>query len=195
MFLKRKTSPALIAGIGFSLFFTACAPTKTTQHSDATSDYTYITHAHILTMNGQRDILEDGCILIEGTILKTIANECDISEHPNANIIDAEGGMVLPGMINLHNHLPMTAFRGLAESHIKDVHDRLYNYFFPLEKALLNRNLIRVSARHAAIELALGGVTTTTDMYYHEDEVAKSVKEVGMRGVLGETVIGFPVVD
>ena len=32
-------------------------------------------------------------------------------------------------------------------------------------------------------------------MYYHEDEVARSVAEVGIRGVLGETVIGFPVVD
>jgi cytosine/adenosine deaminase-related metal-dependent hydrolase len=196
MYIKRKTSPALtIAAVGFSLLITACGPTKPTQNSNTKSDYTYITHAHILTMNAQRDVLEDGCILIKGAVIEAVTNKCDISAHSGANIIDAEGGMVLPGMINLHNHLSMTAFRGLAESNIEDVHDRLYNYFFPLEKALLNRNLIRVSARHAAIELALGGVTTTTDMYYHEDEVAKSVKEVGLRGVLGETVIGFPVVD
>ncbi|MCG8441541.1 MAG: amidohydrolase, partial [Caulobacterales bacterium] len=109
--------------------------------------------------------------------------------------IDAAGGIVAPGMINLHNHLPMVAFRGLAERGITSVEQRLFDYFFPLEKNLLDRELIRVSARHAAMEMALGGVTTTTDMYYHEDEVAAAVKEVGLRGVLGETVIGFPVVD
>jgi len=103
--------------------------------------------------------------------------------------------IVMPGMVNAHNHLSMVAFRGIAESGIKDLEDRLVNYFFKLEAELLNRELIHVSARHAAIELAMGGVTTTADMYYHEDEVAKAVKQVGIRGVLGQTVIGFPVVD
>ena len=45
------------------------------------------------------------------------------------------------------------------------------------------------------MELALSGVTMVADMYYHEDEVAKSVAQVGIRGVLGQTVIQFPVVD
>lgn len=60
---------------------------------------------------------------------------------------------------------------------------------------MLSRDLIRVAARHAAIEMALAGVTLVADMYYHEDEVARAVAEVGIRGVLGKTVIGFPVVD
>ncbi|MCF6221156.1 MAG: amidohydrolase [Robiginitomaculum sp.] len=168
----------------------ACTPAEQFK-----SEYTLITNGQVLTMNQNFDIMEDGCVVVRGAKIESVFKTCDGAAYPNAQIIDAEGGIVMPGMINLHNHLSMVAFRGLAESGVVDVHDRLYNYFFPLEKQLLNRNLIRVSARHAAIEMALGGVTTTTDMYYHEDEVAKSVKEVGLRGVLGETVIGFPVVD
>lgn len=171
----------------------ACAPQ---QHSGKpNSEYTLITNGQILTMNADFDVIDNGCVVVRGTRIEQVSESCDRAKYPGAKMIDADGGIVMPGMINLHNHLSMVAFRGLAESGVKDVHDRLYNYFFPLEKQLLNRELIRVSARHAAIEMVLGGVTTTTDMYYHEDEVAKSVKEVGMRGVLGETVIGFPVVD
>jgi len=175
---------------GMLCFLMACTPPDPLK-----SEYTLITNGQVLTMNRDFDVYDSGCVVVRDTSIESVAVTCDITRYPGARIIDADGGIVMPGMINLHNHLSMVAFRGLAESGISDVHDRLYNYFFPLEKALLNRDLIRVSARHAAIEMAMGGVTTTTDMYYHEDEVAKSVKQVGLRGVLGETVIGFPVVD
>jgi len=176
----------------------ACSPKPDSQGAPSvtpSSEYTIITNGQILTMNAGREVVENGCVVIKGDVIEAVSAECDMAAYKGAKVIDAQGGIVLPGMINLHNHLSMVAFRGLAESGVTDIHDRLYNYFFPLEKELLDKNLIRVSARHAAIEMALGGVTTTTDMYYHESEVAKSVKEVGIRGVLGETVIGFPVVD
>ena len=43
--------------------------------------------------------------------------------------------------------------------------------------------------------MLLGGTTTFTDMYYFEDVVAEVAQEAGMRGVLGETIIKFPVAD
>ena len=159
------------------------------------SDITIITNGTVLTMNAAYDVIDEGTLVIKGNEIVAIGGATLAGEYKGAVIIDAKGGIIMPGMINLHNHLSMVAFRGLAETGMESVEDRLYKYFFPLEKNLLDRNLIRVSARQAAIEMALGGVTTTTDMYYHEDEVAKSVKEVGLRGVLGETIIGFPVVD
>lgn len=175
-----------------SLYLFACAPTSTPAKP---SNITVIKNATILTMNAERDVIDKGVIVIEGSDITAIGAATLAADHPNAHHIDAQGAIVMPGMINLHNHLSMIAFRGIAESGITDFQDRLENYFFPLEAELLDRKLIHVSARHAAIEMALAGVTTTADMYYHEDEVAKAVKSVGMRGVLGETVIGFPVVD
>ena len=86
----------------------------------------------------------------------------------------------------------MIAFRGLGEEGIKN---RLFAYFFPLEGEKLNRDLIYKATIHGSIDMALSGVTTYADMYYHMDEMAKATKDVGIRGVLGETVIKFPVVD
>ena len=54
---------------------------------------------------------------------------------------------------------------------------------------------MRWGTRLACLEMLLSGTTTFTDMYYFEDVVAEAAKEAGMRGVLGETVIGFPVAD
>ncbi|MEE7547963.1 amidohydrolase [Xanthomonas sp. Kuri4-1] len=109
-----------------------------------------------------------------------------------AQTVDARGNIAMPGMINTHNHIAMMAFRGLGEYRTDD---RLRKFFFPLESKMLSRRLINVASKQAAMELAVSGVTTVVDMYYHEDEVARAVRDVGLRGVLGETVIGFPVVD
>jgi len=151
-----------------------------------------IKNAYVLTMNDSRTAHEKGVIAVRGDTIVAVGNSELASRFGAKKVISAGGAIAMPGMINLHNHIPMVAFRGLGED---GVEDRLFKYFFPLEKELLSRDLIRVAARHAAMELALSGVTLVTDMYYHEDEVARSVAEVGIRGVLGETVIGFPVVD
>jgi cytosine/adenosine deaminase-related metal-dependent hydrolase len=86
----------------------------------------------------------------------------------------------------------MIAFRGLAENGVRD---RLFNYFLPLEMNKLSRELIHQATIHGAIELAMGGITTYADMYYHMDEMAKATRKVGVRAVLGETIIKYPVVD
>ena len=151
-----------------------------------------ISNGRVLTMDESRTALDDGVVVIRGDAIAAVGGRELLERYRSGTVIDAGGDLVMPGMINLHNHLSMVAFRGLGETNFKD---RLFRVMFPLEKALLSRELIRVAARQAAIESALSGVTTVTDMYYHEDEVALSVAEVGLRGVLGETVIGFPVVD
>ena len=151
-----------------------------------------ITNGHVLVMDDSRTTLDAGVVVIKGSTIAAVGGHELLEQYRSDTVIDAGGDIVMPGMSNLHNHLSMVAFRGLGETNFKD---RLFRVMFPLEKALLSRELIRVAARQAAMESALSGVTTVTDMYYHEDEVARSVAEVGVRGVLGETVIGFPVVD
>jgi len=151
-----------------------------------------IHNALVLTMDAEATVIDKGVVVVNDTRIVDVGGPALLDKYDAESTIDAKGGIVMPGMINLHNHLPMIAFRGLGENGVRN---RLYDFFFPLEKALLSRELIRISARQAAIESAVAGVTTITDMYYHEDEVATAVKDVGLRGVLGETVIGFPVVD
>ncbi|MGQ7949650.1 amidohydrolase, partial [Providencia huashanensis] len=92
---------------------------------------------------------------------------------------------------NTHTHASMTVFRSLAD----DVPDRLHRYIFPLESKMVSREMVRIGANLANIEMIKGGVTTYVDMYYFEDEVAKTVDKIGLRAVLGESVIKFPVAD
>jgi 5-methylthioadenosine/S-adenosylhomocysteine deaminase len=147
----------------------------------------------VLTMNKARDIIENGAVAIQGTrIMAAGAEDLIKKQYPGFEVMDAEGGIIMPGLINTHSHLPMIAFRGLAE---KGVRDRLFNFFLPLERKLLSRDLIYHATVHGAIEYAMGGVTTYADMYYHMDEMASATRKVGVRAVLGETIIKYPVVD
>ncbi len=151
-----------------------------------------IKNGTILTMNSKLDIIEDGVIVVEKNKIVEVGDKKLLKKYSSKKIIDADGGIIMPGMINAHNHIPMIAFRGLGEEGIQN---RLFAYFFPLEKAKLSRELIYTSTIHGTIDMAMGGVTTYADMYYHMDEMAKATKKIGLRAILGETVIKFPVVD
>lgn len=151
-----------------------------------------IKNGTILTMNNQMEVIENGVVIIEGNKITAIGNNALANEYQAEKVIDADGGIIMPGMVNCHNHLPMIAFRGLGE---EGIGDRLMRYFLPLEKELLTRDLIYKATLHGAIDLAFSGVTTYADMYYHVDEMARATTTVGLRAIVGQTVVGFPVVD
>src|SRR5882724_7053188 len=148
----------------------------------------------IVTMDGQRRILEDGAIAVKGDAILALGPRAEIeSKYAAAQTIDAKGKLVLPGFINGHTHVPMTLFRGLHDD--VTLNDWLYKYIFPAEAKNVNEEFVRWGTRLAAAEQIRGGVTTFADMYYFEDAVAEETKAAGMRGVLGETLIDFPAPD
>lgn len=150
-----------------------------------------ITNAHVLTMDAQKTVYDRGLVAIKGNKIVAVSDGSDSADYSAGKTIDADGDIVMPGMINAHTHVSMTVFRSLAD----DVPDRLHRYIFPLEGALVSRDMVRIGANLGNVEMLKGGVTTYADMYYFEDEVAKTVDQIGMRAVLGETVIKFPVAD
>ncbi len=171
-----------------SLFLVGCSSLVERKESASI----IIKNGTVLTMDENNKVINDGVVIIKDNKIISVGNEDLLKKYSAKKTIDAEDGIIMPGMINTHNHIPMIAFRGLGEEGIKN---RLFAYFFPLEGEKLSRDLIYKATVHGSIDLALSGVTTYTDMYYHMDEMAKATKEVGIRGVLGETVIKFPVVD
>ncbi|MDD9194716.1 amidohydrolase [Aliivibrio sp. S3MY1] len=151
-----------------------------------------INNGQVLTVNADMQVIDDGVVVVKNDKIIAVGDATLLEQYYAPKNIDANDGIVMPGMINAHNHLPMIAFRGLGEEGISN---RLFAYFFPLEAQKLSRELIYNATKLGAIDLAQSGVTTYADMYYHMDEMAKATKEVGLRAVLGETVIKFPVVD
>lgn len=150
-----------------------------------------IKNVTILTMNKEKELIENGVVVITGDAIEAVGGP-ELLEHYQAdNVIDGQGGILMPGMVNTHTHAAMVVFRSLGD----DLPDRLKRYILPLEKKLVDQNLVALGSKYAIAEMLASGVTTFADMYYFEDEVAKAAKEMGIRAVLGETVVDFPSPD
>lgn len=150
-----------------------------------------IKNGTLLTMNEKREIIENGVIVIKNNKIISVGNEDLLKKYSATKIIDAEDGIIMPGMINTHTHVSMTVFRSLAD----DVPDRLNRYIFPLENQMVSPEMSYIGAKHGAMEMALGGVTTMVDMYLFEESAAQAVKEVGLRGVMTQNIIKYPTAD
>ena len=147
-----------------------------------------------MTMDGARRVIENGAVAVKSGRIVEIGATAEIDRNYSAReIVNASGKVIIPGLINGHTHVPMTLFRGLADD--LDLQEWLTKYIFPAEARNVTEDFVRVGTRLGLAEMIRGGTTTYCDMYYFEDAIADETSKAGMRGVLGETVIDFPVAD
>jgi len=148
----------------------------------------------VVTMDGERRVIEDGAVAIkDGNIVK-VGDRKSVTQNLTAKrTINAAGKAVIPGLINTHTHAAMSLFRGISDD--LDLNDWLTKFIFPAEAKNVTEEFVRAGTRLALAEMVRGGTTTFCDMYYFEDAVAEETKKAGVRGVLGETIIKFPVAD
>lgn len=148
----------------------------------------------LVTMDSDRRIIPDAGVAIAGGRIVAVGSSVDIIRMYSApERVDAGGKLIIPGLINGHTHIPMTLFRGLADD--LDLQDWLTKYIFPAEAKNVTEEFVRAGTRLGLAEMIRGGTTTYCDMYYFEDAIADETVKAGVRGVLGETVIDFPVAD
>lgn len=148
----------------------------------------------VVTMDGTRRVIENGGVAIKGGRIVAVDNTDAIDRQFAAReVVNATGKAVIPGLINGHTHVPMVLFRGLADD--LDLQEWLTKYIFPAEAKNVNEEFVRAGTRLGLAEMIRSGTTTYCDMYYFEDAIADETFKAGMRGVLGETVIDFPVAD
>ena len=148
----------------------------------------------IVTMDENRRIIDDGGIAVLNGRIVAIGPRAEIeSRYTSRQRVNASGKVIAPGLINGHTHVPMVLFRGLADD--LDLQEWLTKYIFPAEAKNVTEEFVRVGARLGLAEMIRGGTTTYCDMYYFEDAIADETAKAGVRGVLGETIIDFPVAD
>jgi 5-methylthioadenosine/S-adenosylhomocysteine deaminase len=153
-----------------------------------------VTNAIVVTMDAAGRILQNGAVAIDGSDIVAVDTAATIArQFRGGQTIDAGGQIVLPGLINTHTHAPMVLYRGLADD--MALMEWLDKYIFPAEAKTVSPAFVRAGTRLAALEMIQSGTTTYTDMYYFEEEIAKETRAAGMRAVLGQTVIQFPVAD
>jgi 5-methylthioadenosine/S-adenosylhomocysteine deaminase len=153
-----------------------------------------VTNATVVTEDAARRILTPGAIAIDGSDIVGVDTPAAIAAAFTAReTIDGRGQIVLPGLVNTHGHAPMVLFRGLGSD--LNLMDWLQQYIFPAEAKAVTPAFVRTGTQLAALEMIRSGTTTFADMYYFEEEVARAASEAGLRAVLGQTIIKFPVAD
>ncbi|MBM3724281.1 MAG: amidohydrolase family protein [Acidobacteria bacterium] len=152
------------------------------------------TARYVVTMDSQRRLIEQGAIAVKDGAIVAAGPATELrGRYTPKQRLDRPDAILIPGLINAHTHAAMSLLRGVADD--LALQEWLEKFIFPAEARNLNAEFVRWGTRLAALEMMLGGVTTFADMYYFEDAVAEETKAAGMRGVLGQTVIQFPVAD
>jgi 5-methylthioadenosine/S-adenosylhomocysteine deaminase len=148
-----------------------------------------IRNGRVLTMDPDLTEVRDGAVAIRGEQIVAVGGSETVGRRSARRVIDARGGIVMPGLVNTHTHAAMTLFRGLADD--VPLMRWLNDHIFPAEAAL-DPHQVYCGALLACAEMILSGTTTFCDMYLFEDAVARAVQAAGMRAVVGEVLFDFP---
>ncbi len=141
----------------------------------------------VLLFDGERFF--QGSLVVSGDRIVRMGPDIPLPEEGNA-IAQGERWLVMPGMVNLHTHVPMALFKGVAED--LPLADWLEKRIFPLEARFISRGMCRLAGQWGMAEMLRAGVTAFADMYFFEEEIAAAAREIGIKVCMGEGVINFP---
>lgn len=155
-----------------------------------------IRNGRVVTADARGTVLEGGSVLISGNRIVAVALDGDprfaAAIDGGAQVIDAAGGFVLPGLINTHTHFGMTLFRGTADD--RDLQGFLAAVW-PLESAFVTADSVRLGVSIAIAESLQAGVTTAADMFFYPGTSTQVAQELGFRLIAGPTLINGLTVE
>ncbi|MBI5558334.1 MAG: amidohydrolase [Deltaproteobacteria bacterium] len=149
-----------------------------------------IINAKIFAAHTPQGFLEDHFIKIGGGRILALGSMAAYGPGNCGKLLDARGALVMPGLVNGHNHAAMSLFRGLADD--LPLMPWLEQHIFPAEARFVRPEMVYWCTKLAAAEMILSGTTTVADAYFHADEAAAAFTEAGMRAVAAHGVIDFP---
>lgn len=135
-----------------------------------------IKNVTLVTMKDESPLVGD--ILLDGDIIAEIGPEINTNAEER---IDGSGMVAMPGLINAHQHTPMSLLRGFSDD--LKLMDWLERKMLPAEDRMTPED-IYWGAKLSIAEMIRSGTTTFADMYMHMNEIAEAVKETGMRASL-----------
>jgi 5-methylthioadenosine/S-adenosylhomocysteine deaminase len=144
----------------------------------------------VLTMDAADTRIDRGGVAIRDGRIVGMGSDEQVGSLSAGEVLDAGGGIIMPGLVNAHTHLPMSLFRGLADD--LPLEQWLNEHIFPAEAAHVTPESVALGARLSIAEMLLGGTTTCCDGYFLAHHVAEAVEETGLRAVAGQGVIDFP---
>lgn len=144
----------------------------------------------VVTM-GSKGIVRDGAIVVENSRIVDVGIGSDLKrKYSGYEKINAKGKVVIPGLVNTHQHAAMSLLRGYADD--CPLKEWLEKWIWPLEKYVTGRD-IYVGALLTAVESIMGGTTTVNTMYHYMEggNEAQAFAEAGLRGVIGHVCFSW----
>lgn len=136
-------------------------------------------------------VTERGWLLIEGPLIRAMGSGDPPQDlRAKKKTLSARGGILMPGLVNLHTHAPMSLFRGLADD--LPLKEWLEEHIFPAEAKAVNEEFVYWGTLLSCCEMILSGTTTFADGYFHEDMVLEAAHVSGMRALVAQGVVDFP---
>ena len=129
-------------------------------------------------------------IIKEGKIQDILPKDQVAENYSTSNIVHLDNHVVLPGLINMHTHSPMTLFRGLADD--LPLMEWLTKHIWPAETKWLNNEFIQDGTRIAVAEMIKSGTTCFNEHFFFPEAMAPVVLEARIRACIGPTIINFP---
>jgi len=148
-----------------------------------------ITGGKIVTMDTERRVIDDGAVVISGNKIQGIFSSGELpSDYRARRTINADGKVIIPGLINAHSHIAMTLFRGFVEDLVLlKWLERVWQY----ELSGLSEDSVRAGSKLAFAEMIRSGVTCVHDMYWHYMAVIDLAEEIGFRLISGPPITGI----
>ncbi|MGH9272242.1 MAG: amidohydrolase family protein [Ilumatobacteraceae bacterium] len=146
-----------------------------------------VAHGDVVTMDAERRVLVGGAVLVEGDVVAAVGASSELlAAHPDAEVLDARGCVVTPGMVNGHQHVTGDP---LVRSCIPDLLPSgasIFEWSVPLHGAHTGDD-DELSATLSALESARNGVTTVVEAgtVAHPDRVVAGLETVGLRATIG----------
>jgi 5-methylthioadenosine/S-adenosylhomocysteine deaminase len=149
---------------------------------------------YVVTVDEHDTVLTDTTVVVDDGVITEIGAPAHEAAAPGdgAVVVDARGKLLMPGLVNLHTHLPMTLLRGLAEN--LDLHGFL-QHLWAAEAAVMDPETVELGATLGALESLLGGCTTQLDMYFHHEATHRGAVAAGSRHVIGPVFFDGPGPD
>lgn len=147
----------------------------------------------IIPVEPANTVLEHHSVVsIDGVIKEICPTRNAIEHYPQANQIECNNHVLIPGLINAHTHAAMCLFRGLADD--LSLTDWLTKHVWPAEAKWVNPDFVREGTQLAIAEMLTSGTTCFNDMYYFPDLVANLAQDTGIRATVGIIVLSFPTI-
>lgn len=144
---------------------------------------------YVLPVRPDNVCLGDHAVIVSGGLVEAVLpRERALADYPTAARVDLPGHALLPGLINMHTHSPMTLLRGLADD--LRLNAWLKEHIWPAEGRWVGRDFVSHGTELAMAEMLRAGTTCFNEMYFFPDAIAETVRAAGMRAA-----IGMPVID